>query len=64
MYKICGIFTGTMIGFLLEETLVMFSDSGKPGLKTIRYVAGIVTTFLLYGRIKKAFFPNKISFIS
>lgn len=54
-YKICGIFSGTMIGFLLEENLVAFSESGKIVFKIIRYIAGIVSTFLIIAGLKKLF---------
>ena len=54
-YKIGGIFTGVVLGFLLEENTVIFSVAGTIKIKVIRYFAGVIITFLLIAGLKKIF---------
>jgi len=54
-FKVCGIFTGVILGFLLEENLVAFTVAGTTGLKIGRYIVGVLITFLLMSGLKKIF---------
>jgi len=60
-YKIGGIFTGVVLGFLLEENAVLFSVSGPLKMKILRYLIGLITTFLLMSGLKKLF-PEQNAF--
>lgn len=54
-YKISGIFSGTMIGFLMEESILLFNVSQKNVFKILRYIIGILTTILIMTGLKKLF---------
>jgi membrane-associated phospholipid phosphatase len=60
-YKIGGIFTGVVLGFLLEENSVLFSVTGTTLIKIVRYFIGVIITFLLMTGLKKLF-PEQNAF--
>lgn len=60
-FKLVGVATGAILGFLLEESKFPFTVEASTGIKILRYILGIATTIALMLGLKVLFPHGELS---